>query len=483
MAMRWTRLFAPAVLAAAAALPAAAAEPDFAGHWEGAIELPGTELGIRVDLERGPDGWHGTIDIPMQGAAGLPLADVAVDGSSITFAIAGIPGAPTFRGTLGADGTVRGPFVQSGQELSFRMSRDGTAAGPARPQQPEPPFPYRSEDVTFASGDVTLAGTVTVPAGPGPFPGAVLLTGSGAQNRDEELFGHRPFAVIADHLSRHGVAVLRFDDRGVGGSTGSTRDSTTADFAADALAAVRTLAARPDVDAGRVGLIGHSEGGIVAPLAASRSDAVAFVVLLAGTGVPLDEVILEQTERISRIEAGMSEADAAAQRQLQGELLRAIEDGAPADRVQDAMRALVRFQVARLPEAQRPEPDALDATVASQVAAMTSPWARYALTLDPRAALRTVTVPALVLNGSRDLQVSPAQNVPEIVGALLDAGNPDVTARVLPGLNHLFQPSATGAVSEYAAIETTVAPEVLEMLSGWIGARFGAGAGDAAAAR
>jgi len=319
--------------------PAGGAEPGYAGHWEGAVELPGAELGIRVDLERGPDGWKGTIDIPVQSAIGLPLTAVHVDGAAIGFAIAGVPGAPTFDGTLKDDGTIRGPFSQSGQTFSFRLRRDERAPLPARPQDPKPPFPYRTEDITFASGDITLAGTVAVPEGAGPFPGAVLITGSGAQNRDEEL-------------------------------------------------------------------------------------------------------------------------------------LRAVESDALADQVRNAMEALVVFQEGRVAGAKHSGAETLAGTVDRELARITTPWFRYALTLDPRIALRRVTVPALVLDGSRDLQVSPAQNVPEIVTALLEGGNSDVTVRVLPGLNHLFQPATTGAVSEYATIDTTIAPEVLDLITSWIREHF-----------
>ncbi|MBK9304194.1 MAG: alpha/beta hydrolase [bacterium] len=298
-----TRFASPVVLALAlAATTAARAEspiPGAAGHWEGAIVLPGQELGIKIDLAADGGTWSGTIDIPMQGATGLPLENVRAAGDSLVFAIAKIPGAPTFHG-LFADGRLSGDFTQNGMTFPFRLGREATAA-PERPQEPQPPFPYRSEEVTYRNGDIVLAGTLTLPEGPGPFPAAVLLTGSGAQNRDEELFAHKPFLVLADHLTRAGVAVLRADDRGVGGSTGSVSLATTADFADDALAGVALLRARPDIAGGCVGLIGHSEGGIAAPLAAANApEAVDFVVLLAGTGVPLGEVILRQAELIMK---------------------------------------------------------------------------------------------------------------------------------------------------------------------------------------
>lgn len=450
------------------AAPAAAADP--AGHWEGAIALPGQPLTVKVDLVRGDDGaWRGTIDIPQQGAAGLPLAGVRVAADSVTFAIADVPGRPLFRGAL-ADTAIAGDFSQGGMTFPFRLGREALPP-PARPQEPRPPFPYTAEEVGYASGEVHLAATLTLPPGDGPFPAAVLLTGSGAQNRDEELFGHKPFAVLADHLTRRGIAVLRADDRGVGGSTGQTMRATTADFAADALAGVRFLRARPEIAPGRIGLIGHSEGGIVAPLAAVRApDEVAFLVLLAGTGVPLGEVVEKQQELIMAAAGADPAAIARAQAQnaLVFDLLRAGADSA-------AVRAaLEKAQREAAAAAGEPVDEAELATALdASLRGVLTPWFRYALTLDPRVALRQVACPVLALNGGRDLQVDADQNLAEIEQALAAAGNPDVTALRLPGLNHLFQEAATGLPDEYGQIEQTMAPAVLDTIAGWIGARFG----------
>ncbi|NTV04157.1 alpha/beta hydrolase [bacterium] len=324
--------------------------------------------------------------------------------------------------------------------------------------------------MTYRNGDVVLAGTLTLPEGPGPFPAAVLLTGSGAQNRDEELFAHKPFLVLADHLTRAGVAVLRADDRGVGGSTGSVSLSTTADFAQDALAGVALLRARPDIDGGCVGLIGHSEGGIAAPLAAARApEAVDFVVLLAGTGVPLDEVVLRQTELILAATGtdSLQIADELAQTRLVLGLVAAGADSA-------TIRAeLERHVVAR--QAEEPgdalTPAELKATLDTAVAGVVTPWFRYATALDPRVALREVRCPVLALNGGRDLQVDPDQNLTEIERALREGGNPDLTIRRLPGLNHLLQTAATGHPGEYGQIAETMSPVALDAVRDWILAR------------
>lgn len=448
--------------------------PDFSGHWEGAIEAPGAELLVRVDLEAAEEGWLGTIDIPQQGAAGLPLTGIAVDGDEITFAIAGVPGDPTFEGAL-ADGAITGTFTQRGAALSFRLSRE--AVTPARrPQDPEPPYPYAAEEVFYPSGDITLAGTLTLPPGDGPFPAAILLTGSGAQNRDEELMGHRPFLVLADHLTRAGIAVLRADDRGVGGSTGSTRDATTADFADDALAGVAFLRAHPRIDAGRIGLVGHSEGGLVAPLAASRSADVAYVVMLAGMGVPGDQVLAVQNRRTLRA-AGFDEARIEKQLALLEEAFQAIRSENDEEALRDKLEDVAGRQIAMLPDEQRPSGDDLEVAIDQAVAGILTPWFRFFLDYDPRPTLESLRVPVLALNGELDVQVDADQNLPEIEAALERAGNPDVTLRRLPDHNHIFQRATTGSPSEYGQIDETMSPETLQTISAWILERFGSAGG------
>jgi hypothetical protein len=302
------------VLATASGLAQARTVEPFLGHWEGAIILPTGELQIKVDLSRQGDQVSGTIDIPQQGAAGLPLAGIEIDGSAITFAIKGVPGDPTFKGKL-SDGAITGDFVQGGGSFEFKLGRDAVEP-PKRPQEPKPPFPYDEDEVSYTNGEITLAGTLTLPRTENRVPAALLITGSGAQDRNEALLGHKPFLVIADHLTRAGIAVLRVDDRGVGGSTGDVTQSTTADFATDVIAGVKFLKNHDRIDPKKIGVIGHSEGGLVGPLAASRSRDIAYVVMLAGTGVPGSEILPLQLELIARAE-GLSEEAIAKQRESQ----------------------------------------------------------------------------------------------------------------------------------------------------------------------
>jgi pimeloyl-ACP methyl ester carboxylesterase len=359
---------------------------------------------------------------------------------------------------------LKGKFTQGGQTFPFTLTR-GAAPPPPRPQEPKPPFPYDEEEVSYSNGGITLAGTLTLPSEGGPFPAAILITGSGPQNRNEELLGHKPFLVLADHLTRAGIAVLRVDDRGVGGSSGSNSESTTMDFATDVQAGLRFLAGRDEIDPARMGLIGHSEGGVVAPMAAVGSEDVAFVVMMAGTGVTGREVLAHQNRLIARA-GGASEA---AIDGIVAELDKTIDlviAGANGEALAEQVGELLVAQGASLAGEER------EAAITTTVEQLTSPWFQAFFTLDPRDALRRLETPVLVINGSKDLQVDPEQNIPEIRKALVESGNDDVTIDVLEGLNHLFQQAETGAPGEYFSIEETINPVALERISEWITVRF-----------
>jgi pimeloyl-ACP methyl ester carboxylesterase len=437
------------------------------------IQIPGHDLLVKIDLASVEGAWKGTIDIPEQGAKALALEKIAVEGDHVRFAITGVPGAPTFDGKLEND-KIAGTFTQGGGSIPFHLGRE-TVQAARRPQDPVPPFPYQEEEVAYQNGDIHLAGTLTLPQGAGPFPAVVLITGSGAQNRNEELLGHRPFLVLADHLSRNGIAVLRVDDRGVGGSTGTVSGSTTSDFAGDVLAGVAFLkqhANHAHIAADRIGLIGHSEGGVIAPLAASRSKDVAFIVLMAGTGVPGYDILPGQVEAID-VSSGQS-ADKA---KREADVTRAALDLVRAEKDDATLRAKLKklFEEHKdaLDAGDLQQAGSLDAFVDQQAKSIGSPWFRYFLDYDPRPALRQVKVPVLALNGELDRQVLPDQNLPGIEQALREGKNPDVTVRRLPGLNHLFQTATTGSPTEYASIQETMSPTALDTMTHWILERFG----------
>ena len=564
-----------------------------AGHWEGGIRLPGTELKVRVDLDPPKnDSWSGTIDIPVQAIRGFKLSPVDVKGASVSFAMPNIPGGPTFQGTLASDGnSITGDFKQSGQAFPFQLERKDKPSGSAtsetpsrgvpgtgfagvwqgslrisvaelrlllnltnttatgltgtvismdqggamipiatakatdakglrlelpmvdsvfegglnqdgseivgtwtqrgqgmplvfkrrekapvlgRPQDPVKPYPYEEREVTIANqaGGVQLAGTLTQPRILGRRPAVVLITGSGPQDRDEAIMGHRPFLVLADRLTRMGIAVLRCDDRGVGKSTGTFATSTHNDFVTDALACVAFLKEQPDIDASSIGLVGHSEGGLVAPIAAVRSTDIRFIVLLAGVGVPVQDLLVQQMTDIAR-GLGASPEVVEGNARLQREIFKLIRSESNDDVVREKARELLKSVGEKLPPEQQKamgiSPEAMEA----QIATLMSPWFRELLAYDPRPTLGKVRCAVLALNGSKDIQVAAKPNLSAIQEALAAGGNLSVQTEEFPGLNHLFQHCQSGAVAEYGQIEETMAPAVMERVGKWILDRTG----------
>ncbi len=437
------------------------------GVWQGMLRLEGGELRLIFVLERASDGGlTGAINSPDQAMAGIPLSKVEVEGTGVRFEAAAI--AAEFEGQLAEDGdSIPGVWRQSGLELPVRLTRSARApATPRRPQEPPDKVPYRVEEVAYDSLDpgVRLAGTLTVPASAGPFPAVLLITGSGPQDRDESLLGHRPFAVLADHLTLNGIAVLRVDDRGVGKSTGDFTAATSEDFADDAEAGFRWLRARPEVDRGKVGLLGHSEGAIVAPLVAAREPAVAFLILLAAPGVPGEQILYRQGELILRA-GGADEETVEASRALQRALFNAVRDAADGATAHAAARAVLSRRAKAL---EGPERDQAEAMFDLQAAEVASPWFRFFLRHDPAPVLAKVRCPVLAVWGEKDLQVPPDQNRPPLEAALAAGGNQRVAARVLPGLNHLLQPAMTGHPGEYGQIEETIDTVALQLIVFWI---------------
>ncbi len=468
-------LFLAAGLAAAPTVGTAQTPDPLVGAWAGALTVGGgMQLHVIFHVTAKDDGTlGGTMDSPDQGATGIPLSDVSRTDAKVHIGVAVVHGA--FDGTLsGNHDSIVGTWTQGTASLPLTLDRGAGAPAPARPQEPKPPFPYRSEDVHVAvpHTQVVLAGTLTLPEGSGPFPAAVLVTGSGPQDRDETIMGHKPFLVLSDYLTRHGVAVLRYDDRGVGGSTGNFAEATSVDFADDALAAVAFLHGRPEIAHDRIGVIGHSEGGLIAPMAAVRSSEVAFIVLLAGPGLPGKDIIEEQGQLIGRA-MGTPEHILALNKRVQERLAEVVaHEPDPAAAVPKLRAVLEEARDSLPPEARDEMTRSMDATIRQ----VNSPWFRFFLQYDPRPTLEKVRIPVLAIDGSKDLQVPPKQNLAEIEKALRKGGDQDVTTVLLPGLNHLFQKAETGAPSEYATIPETMDPSALSTVTSWILKRFGRGA-------
>jgi hypothetical protein len=439
------------------------------GDWSGVLDIGAIQLHLALHLSRAADGsLTGALDSIDQGAKGIPLSKVTENDRSLVIEIKAV--GATYQAERNADGSeITGTFTQRGQDLPLTFHR-GAPPELVRPQNPKKPYPYDEEGVIYdnpKSGN-KLAGTLTLPRSPGPHPAVLLITGSGPQDRDEALMGHRPFLVIADYLTRRGIAVLRVDDRGVGKSTGKFQGATTVDFAGDARASVDFLKTRKDIDPQQIGLIGHSEGGIIAPMLASESSDIAFIVMLAGPGVTGEEILIGQQYLISRA-MGMREDVAEKNNETERYILETIQGEKDDAAAQRKVREGLEKMSESMTEDQRGAVKETIANLEKEMQTLTSPWFRAFLSYDPRPALKKVKVPVLAMNGALDLQVPPHQNLPAIAAALEAGGNPDYEIVKLPHLNHLFQTAQTGAPTEYAKIEETFAPVALQVLGDWIG--------------
>jgi pimeloyl-ACP methyl ester carboxylesterase len=442
------------------AVPLLAAEPPkVAGIWLGTLKVGALELRLAFTIEAKPDGaLTFKMDSIDQGAKGLASDIITFKDDELTLELTKL--LIKYQGKLQADGKViKGEFVQRGVKFPLDLERVDKIPETNRPQTPKKPYPYLEEEVTFPSKaeGATLAGTLTMPKGDGPFPTVVLITGSGPQNRNETLLGHHPFLVLADYLTRQGIAVLRYDDRGVAKSTGTFATATSQDFAQDASGAVSFLKTRPKV--GAIGLIGHSEGGLIAPMVAVENPQVGFIILLAGPGLPGDEILFAQGKLIVKAMGG-DEATVKNQREVQQELFDLVKTGADEQKIKD----VVEKMKAKWSEKEKKE---LGDNLTQQISTLKTNWFKFFLNHDPRPTLQKVKCPVLAINGELDLQVPSKENLAEIEKVLRAGGNKNVTIQEFPGLNHLFQTTKTGLPSEYGKIEETFSPKVMEAIAKW----------------
>jgi uncharacterized protein len=432
------------------------------GYWLGTLKVGGIELRLGFDIKKKDDGTvSALLDSIDQGARNVAVETATFADDTLTLKSPKMK--LTYTGKLQPDGdTIKGELDQ-GAKLALDLKRQDKPFELVRPQLPKKPYPYLEEEVTFPSkaAGVTLAGTFTRPRGDGPFPAAILITGSGPQDRDETLLGHKPFLVIADHLTRKGIAVLRYDDRGIAKSTGKFDGATSRDFADDTAGAVAFLKARKDV--AKIGLIGHSEGGMIAPMVAAEDPEIAFLVLLAGPGTPCEDLLIAQGQLIVKAMGGDEKA-LARQRDVQKRLFALARSGADEAKLKAALADIEKD----LTDEEKKEFAKTRAVTDAQVSRLAGPWFKYFLAYDPRPTLRKVKCPVLALNGAKDLQVPPGENLAGIETALKAGGNADVTVQELPGLNHLFQTCKTGLPGEYGKIEETFAPAALDFITEWV---------------
>jgi uncharacterized protein len=475
------RVLLAAAVAAASIAGAAAQQPPspLDGTWIGALKVGSQSLALALNVAAAGAKPGATLDSPDQGVKGIPVSSISINGSKVAFESSAIKA--SFEGTLSQDGaSIAGTWKQGGADFPLRLVKGApsaaasvASAAPKRPQEPVPPFPYRTEEVVVenAKAGVRLAGTLTVPSGAGRFPALVMVTGSGQQDRDETLLGHKPFLVLADYLARRGIMTLRCDDRGFGSSTGDASMATTLDFADDAEAAFEYLASRPEAKKGAVGVLGHSEGGLIAPIVASRDAKVGFIVLLAGPGLRGEDILYLQASAIAKAQ-GASDKEIQGAMSLNRKLYALVQEkGDEASLKAEAKKAFLDWAAAE-PAMKGQDAAAIEASADGTVAQLFVPWFREFLALDPAPYLASVGVPVLALFGSKDLQVPSKENAAAVKAALgskLSGGPSPKNAIVeLAGLNHLFQTARTGSPDEYGKIEETFAPEAMKRVADWI---------------
>ncbi|MEN8115986.1 MAG: alpha/beta fold hydrolase [Bacteroidota bacterium] len=439
-----------------------AQESSVTGFWSGKIQLPVMTLEMIFNISENDSGkLVATLDVPMQGAKDISVSEVISTQDSLILKVPQIMG--IYKGRFITADSVEGQWHQSGRYLTLNLVRKEEAPVINRPQTPKPPFPYLVEEVEYINPEsgFKLAGTLTIPENANGCPAVVMISGSGAQDRDETIFEHKPFWVIADYFARNGIAVLRIDDRGVGGSEGNIREATSEDFAGDVLAGIDFLKTRKEINPEKIGLTGHSEGGLIAPIAATKREDIAFIILMAGPGINGEQILYEQGELINRA-GGLTESQIEQNKKMQKAIFDIIlnekDSATQIDRLQRTYSGGMYFML----DSTRKQ------TVDDRIRAVNTPWFKFFLTYDPYPTLTKVSCPVLTMIGEKDLQVPPKSNLAAIEKALTEGGNKNVKTMELPGLNHLFQNCKTGTISEYAEIEETIDVKVLEIMKNWI---------------
>lgn len=440
---------------------------DITGSWYGIVTVQGRELRVVFNINETKDEYTATLDSPDQGAKGIPVSSISFKDSVLKIALTSMRF--EYEGKLNKNNHFVGNIKQGLQSIPITLTREKIES--LRPQEPKPPYSYYSEDLTFdnKSAGITLAGTLTLPKKEGKFPVVVLISGSGPQNRDCEILGHKPFLVIADYLTKNGIAVLRFDDRGTAKSKGNHGKATSLDFASDVESAVSYLLTRAEIIKSKIGLIGHSEGGLIAPMVAVNSKDVSFIVLLAGTGIPGDKLLLLQ-EILIRRAMGVNEVELQKNNTFCKGAFQLITRSIDRDTLKKELKIYAKKVAMESPSEENTRPKGMTDEQLNnmKLSAYSTPWMQYFFKHDPALVLEKVKCPVLAINGSKDMQVTPKENLNAIRNALTKGGNKQFTIQEIPNLNHLFQECKTGSPSEYSSIEQTFSPIALNIVLDWI---------------
>lgn len=441
---------------------------NITGQWNGALKVQGTQLRLVFNITKTDDRIIATMDSPDQGAKGIPTTTTSFENSILKITIENAK--IEYEGALGKDNIIVGTFKQGGQSFPMNLSKVVIEKEKfVRPQEPTQPYSYFSEDITFENkkAGIILAGTLTLPKNEGVFPVVILISGSGPQNRDEELLGHKPFLVLSDHLTKNGIAVLRYDDRGTALSKGDFKTATSADFATDVESAITYLKTRKEINKKKIGLMGHSEGGLIAPMVASKSKDVAFIVMLAGTGIQGDQILLLQQRLIGKA-SGVSDEDLQKNELTNRKAFDIVNKSNSIEQLNIDLTNFIKQSLLDNKNAEKPKGMSEDDFVKLQVKQIANPWMQYFIKYNPAPTLEKVKCPVLAINGGKDLQVPTKENLEAIKKALAKGGNKKVTTKEFPNLNHLFQECKTGSPDEYATIEQTFSPIALTEILKWI---------------
>jgi len=444
-------------------LPYSLISQTIEGSWYGLLKAEKFELKIVFNISKTDTLYTVTMDSPDQGVKGIPVSKTEFSNSIVKLFVSSAM--VEYSGVFMGDKII-GTFKQGQATIPLNLSKR-PFEGPKRPQEPRPPFLYSTEEIVFnnSKAGIELAGTLTLPKEGKPKTVVILISGSGPQNRDEEIMNHKPFLLWADYLTKRGIGVLRFDDRGIGKSKGSFALATSFDFSEDVNFAVEYLKGRSDLAGVKIGLMGHSEGGIIAPFVASERSDISFLVLLAAPGVKGSEIIVSQQGLIGKA-SGVPDSEIDKYSIITRNLYSIIDKERNNPGLKKLLSDFIKSNAGE---------DVTENQINQQVNAITTPWMLTFLNYDPADALTRIKIPVIAINGTKDLQVPYEVNLNALEKSLLVAhgGNTDslkkhVTIKSIEGVNHLFQRAETGLPAEYSKIEETISPEVLELISGWI---------------